>query len=129
MKKTYKSIGTVKAEPMTLGSFAQKMGKELDPDNNIKETDGFCIERNDGSIEWQPKSLFMSGFVLVNDFLDRLIVERNELSERLENLDHFIHESEVFKDLDTEQANLLLRQKDHMREYLSILNKRISLFL
>lgn len=58
------------------------------------------------------------------DFKDRLLIERNELKERLEKLNEFLSSS---KPIDHTQMVLLRCQSKTMDSYLTILNERILL--
>lgn len=60
-------------------------------------------------------------------FLDRLMIERKELAEKLEKLCLFT-DSPKFMDVvkDENQRELLIKQRDYMGEYLNILNQRIK---
>lgn len=64
----------------------------------------------------------------MEDFKKRLIVERDELVVKLAKLESFI-ESPRFKGLDERNGGLLIAQRDAMRQYYDILNKRISILL
>lgn len=57
--------------------------------------------------------------------LERMLVERKELSEGLKKLGHFLC-GEEGKELPAEKRELLERQQDVMEQYLSILEQRIK---
>lgn len=57
----------------------------------------------------------------------RVIDERQELNIKWVALVAFLW-SDFFKSLDTDQMNLLIEQEEVMKQYLSILDKRIALF-
>ena len=63
----------------------------------------------------------------VKTFIDRLQIERKELSDKLVKLDAFI-DSDRFATVvnDSSQRMLLLEQSEIMTEYLKILDKRIK---
>lgn len=58
-------------------------------------------------------------------FVERMIVERDELNTRLENLNKFMAD-EKFLELDSESQSLMIDQQYHMTQYLEILKKRID---
>lgn len=64
----------------------------------------------------------------MEDFKKRLIVERDELDDKIAKLGSFIG-SPRFKDLDELNKDLLVAQWGVMRQYSDILNKRISILL
>lgn len=64
----------------------------------------------------------------MEDFKKRLIVERDELDDKIAKLESFI-ESPRFKGLDKRNGELLIAQRDAMRAYSVILNVRISILL
>lgn len=64
----------------------------------------------------------------MEDFKERLIVERDELDDKLAKLEAFIG-STRFENLDERNGKLLVAQRDAMRQYSTILNVRISILL
>ena len=60
---------------------------------------------------------------------ERVIEEQAINNAKLIALDGFISTSSIFKDLETEERELLLKQSMIMRELNEILKKRISLFM
>lgn len=64
----------------------------------------------------------------MEDFKKRLIVERDELEDKIAKLESFI-ESPRFENLDKRNGELLIAQHDAMRTYYTILNMRISILL
>lgn len=64
----------------------------------------------------------------MEDFKKRLVVERDELDDKIAKLEAFIG-SPRFEDLDERNRKLLVSQRDAMRQYSTILNVRISILL
>lgn len=64
----------------------------------------------------------------MEDFKKRLVVERDELDNKLAKLEAFIG-STRFENLDERNRKLLVAQRDAMRQYSVILNVRISILL
>ena len=64
----------------------------------------------------------------MEDFKKRLVVERDELDDKLAKLEAFIG-STRFENLDERNRKLLAAQRDAMRQYSTILNVRISILL
>lgn len=81
----------------------------------------------------EDKVWFLLGYALqdkhpINQtFKDRLVIEQQDLAEKLSKLCAFVDTpkfEEVVKD--EHQRDLLLQQRDYMGEYLNILNQRIE---
>ena len=64
----------------------------------------------------------------MEDFKKRLIVEREELDDKLAKLEAFIG-SPRFENLDERNRELLVSQRGAMRQYSDILAERISILL
>ena len=94
----------------------------------MNREDGYKVVYEDGYESWSPKDVFEKAYKVADTFLDRLVIEQKELAEKLEKLCFFV-ESPKFTETvkDAKQRELLLAQKEHMAEYLSILNQRIKL--
>lgn len=81
----------------------------------------------------EDKVWFLLGYALqdkhpINQtFKDRLVIEQQDLAEKLSKLCAFVDTpkfEEVVKD--EHQRDLLLQQRDYMGEYLNVLNQRIG---
>ena len=64
----------------------------------------------------------------MEDFKKRLVVERDELDDKLAKLEAFIG-SARFENLDERNRKLLVSQCDVMRQYSDILAERIGILL
>lgn len=64
----------------------------------------------------------------MEDFKKRLIVEREELDDKLAKLETFIR-SPRFENLDERNRELLVSQRGAMRQYSDILAERIGILL
>jgi hypothetical protein len=58
---------------------------------------------------------------------ERVLAERDQLSERLEKLLAFFN-SEIFSQVDWLEQSRMKRQAIHMERYLNVLNERIQAF-
>lgn len=127
-----KYIGTkqVEAEPMIMGEAYEKGFLQAGrvPSEEEKNKDGYHVKYKDGYESWSPAEPFEEAYKASDTFLDRLIIEREELSERLSKLRQFI-ESPKFLEVvkDEYQRQLLSKQESSMHEYLEILEERIKL--
>ena len=88
---------------------------------------GYIVVYEDGYEIGSPKDVFEKAYKVAETFLDRLMIERKELAEKLEKLCLFT-DSPKFMDVvkDENQRELLIKQRDYMGEYLNILNQRIK---
>ena len=126
-----KYIGTkqVEAEPMTLGDFIARTGRNpyKNPNEHDPEEDGYFVRYKDGYESWSPSKPFEEAYKCADTFLDRLHIEQKDLAEKLEKLSLFV-ESPKFTDAvqDSNQRKLLLKQCEYMGEYLNVLNQRIN---
>ena len=94
----------------------------------MNREDGYKVVYEDGYESFCPKDVFEKAYKVADTFLDRLIIEQKELAEKLEKLCLFTESSKFTETVtDAKQRELLLAQKEHMGEYLNILNQRIKL--
>lgn len=57
----------------------------------------------------------------------RVIVERQELRERLDKLENFLA-SDLFRTIDHEEGVLLWAQRGAMAQYLAVLDRRVAMW-
>lgn len=101
--------------------------KDGEVPRSMNREDGYKVVYEDGYESWSPKDVFEKAYKVAETFLDRLMIERKELAEKLEKLCLFT-DSPKFMDVvkDENQRELLIKQRDYMGEYLNILNQRIK---
>lgn len=127
-----KYIGTkqVEAEPMTMGQAYEKGFLQAGrvPGGTEQDKQGYHVKYADGYESWSPAGPFEQAYKVAYTFVDRLLIERDELNGRLDKLRQFI-ESPKFVGIVTDeyQRLLLSKQESRMHEYLEILNERIKL--
>lgn len=127
-----KYIGTkqIEAEPMIMGEAYEKGFLQAGrvPSESEKSNPGYHVKYQDGYESWSPAGPFEKAYKVADTFVDRLLIERDELNERLNKLRQFI-ESPNFVEIVTDeyQRLLLSKQESKMHEYLEILNERIKL--
>lgn len=132
--KTYIGTKTLRAVSMTRGDYNELRGWPM-PANEEKADAGYLVEYADGGqanhqdfkgyISWSPAGVFERSYKPAETWLDRLRIERDELSERLEKLQAFV-EAPAFEALDDDDAELLLNQRMAMSAYLHAMNLRIE---
>lgn len=127
-----KHIGTkqIEAEPMSMGEAYERGFLQVGrvPSEDEKGNAGYHVKYQDGYESWSPEEPFENTYRCADTFKDRLVIEQKELAEKLEKLCLFT-ESPKFTEVvtDVKQRELLIAQKEHMGEYLNILNQRIKL--
>lgn len=124
-----KYIGTkeIKAEPMNLGEFVKITGRNPyanASDMHADDEEGYIVEYEDGYRSWSPKDVFEKAYKVADTFIDRLHIERDELSLRYMRAQGFCF-SRKFKDLPSNERQAFEVQLDLMRKYLSVLDARI----
>jgi hypothetical protein len=123
----YTGTKVVTACPMSLDAAKARLGHDITP-SNAEATDGYLVVYPDGYESWSPKEVFEEAYHVSETFMDRLEIERDELSQRLASLKAFIN-SERFAKLDAWAKQPLLHQCDVMSQYLDLVCKRIRLHL
>ena len=127
--KRYIGTKQIEAEPMTMGEAYEKGFLQAGrvPDGSEKSNAGYHVKYQDGYESWSPAEPFEKAYKFADTFLDRLRIEQKDLAEKLEKLCLFV-ESPKFTDVvqDSNQRELLLRQREYMGEYLNVLNQRIK---
>lgn len=92
--------------------------------------DGYCLietfPNGKETRQWMPKQEFEALFKPADTYMDRLLLERKELSVRIESLKAFIRTAKNHR-FALGEKNLLAGQLDSMKEYLYFLNIRIEL--
>lgn len=126
-----KYIGTkqIEAEPMTMGEADKNcliaVGERLSKDQQSIE--GYHVKYDNNIESWIPKEEFEKAYKPADSFLDRLIIEDAELSERYDKCNDFVN-SEKFREVVKEDypAFLLYLQREAMGSYLGTLHNRIE---
>ena len=124
-----KYIGTkqVEAEPMTMGEAYRRNLLQTGrvPNDSEKDNPGFYVRYQDGYESWSPAETFCNAYKLADTPLDRMIIEHQELNNKIDKLGKFIC-SEGFNSLNYKQRILLNMQLRSMIEYSLILKERIE---
>lgn len=127
-----KYIGTkeVSAEPMALGDFYLKTGRDPykgNEDEHKGTEEGYLVQYKDGYESWSPKETFEEAYKLSETDLDRMIIERDDLLFKKNKLALFLGRTDAKEAVGEYQYLFMERQFDVMGEYLGCLNKRIEL--
>ena len=124
-----KYIGTqqVEAESMTMGEAYKRnlLQKGKVPNDSEKDNPGFYVRYQDGYESWSPAETFNKAYKLADTPLDRLIIEHQELRDKINKLKEIMCRKE-FCDFDYKQRILLNMQLRSMIEYSFILEERIG---
>lgn len=121
-----KFIGTkvIMAEPMTMTEAQKVLGREIKP--ATVEEDGYLVEYKDGYKSWSPKSVFEEAYKPNETFLDRLAIEKHELTEKVDKLRKFLSNEDVQMKVGSFQYVRMTEQLEAMEKYLNILTRRIE---
>ena len=120
-----KFIGTkvIKAMPMTMVEAQKVLGREIKP--ATKEDDGYLVEYKDGYKSWSPKSVFEEAYKPAETFLDRLLIEKEDLLNRIAKLIDFLSSKNAQEKVGCFQFMTMKEQLNAMDKYLDALNRRI----
>ena len=129
-----KYIGTkqVEAEPMTMGEAYRRNLLQTGrvPNDSEKDNPGFYVRYQDGYESWSPAETFNKAYKLADTPLDRLIIEHQELIDKINKLKRFLDrlnfDIKESKKITSEMRTLLDMQYRVMTEYSLILEKRIN---
>lgn len=114
---------------MTMGEADEKcliaVGGKLSKEE--LSINGYHVKYDNDIESWLPKDEFEETYKVANTFLDRLMIEDAELSERYEKCNDFVN-SEKFREVVKEDypAFLLYLQREVMGSYLGTLHNRIE---
>ena len=124
-----KYIGTqqVEAESMTIGEAYKRnlLQKGKVPNDSEKDNPGFYVKYQDHYESWLPAETFCKAYKLADTPLDRMIIEHQELRDKINKLEKFLS-NEGFDSLNYKMRTLLDMQYRIMIEYSLILKERIN---
>lgn len=129
------------AQPITRGAYNAYRGWTVPEDEN-PDDEGYLVEYTDGGkanhpdhkgyISWSPKDVFERAYHPTKDYGDladyqkRVMMERDELNDRISKLDSFIATSPTWWSLVQEEQARLKQQLLRMAQYLDVLDQRIA---
>lgn len=124
-----KYIGTkqIEAEPMTMGEAYEKglLQAGRVPNDSEKSNAGYHVKYADGYESWSPAEPFEKAYKLADTALDRMLIEGEELTVKLEKLQAFAS-TEKFEGLDEATKAMLVAYTKIMAEYQCVLNQRYT---
>lgn len=128
--KKYITTKTVEAALVPIEDAEKIVGHiEIDPIHAIMKTKKvYLIKDEDGNYSHLFPSDFDKSYQCVEDFNDRLKVERSELSVRLNKLRDFTN-TPWFDSFPERTKKLMKQQEKAMTEYLEVLEQRIKIAL
>lgn len=142
--KKYLGVKLIEAEPCSQDQFAgAKNFGDLSKLSGGIDRDGYKVVYEDGYTSWSPKDVFEKAYkeikpieefyeLLKLDYndghQDRVINESVELNDKIERLDDFIDNNEIFKSLNKDEQERLIKQAQAMSYYFTILVERIKNF-
>ena len=118
---------TVKACRMSRKSAEEIIGRKVRPDSDdIEDEHGYLVQYPDGYQSWSPKKVFEDAYRISESYLDRMIIERDEVKERYLKGREFTF-TKVYANLGERKRCLLRKQLDQMEAYLYTLCERIAI--
>lgn len=142
-QKTYVGTKVIHAQPMNRAEYNYFRGWDVPSDEN-PEDEGFLVEYPDqssntplyqGYVSWSPKEVFEKSYNLMDirgegcvgglTWHDRVVMEKDQLTEKLDKLTTFLA-SPAFTALPEYQQHLLNGQMAAMCSYLAILKLRLG---
>lgn len=125
-----KYIGTkqIEAEPMSMGEAYEKNLLQAGrvPNESEKTKAGYHVKYEGGYESWSPAEPFEKAYKVADTPLDRMVIEYDELKEKIDKLDVFL-DSEKFNALDEIVKGLLSSQYHTMIAYSITLSERMRL--
>ncbi len=125
----------IHAVPMNRLAYNQLRGWELPADEN-GEDEGYLVEYLDGGaanhpdytgyISWSPAAVFERAYKVAETHIDRLVIEHEELKEKVDKLASFL-ESETCLKLPVPERDVLAIQLSTMASYYGLLTVRLRM--
>lgn len=124
-----KYIGTkqVEAELMNMGKAYEKglLQAGRVPSKTEQDKPGYHVKYMDGYGSWSPAKPFEEAYKLADTALDRMLIEGEDLTVKLEKLLSFTT-TLAFDMLDTATKAMLMAQAGVMQDYRNVLNQRYT---
>ena len=122
--KTYTARRTkrITASPMSFNE-AKELGYSA-IGNNV-EGEGYAVREGSNKL-WIPRREFEDKYQCIETYKERLALEYNELTSKIDNLEEFL-DSDTFDKLPQNQQQLLIVQASAMTTYSCILEQRLDI--
>lgn len=124
--KKYLGTKLVTAKPMTRVEAEVILGKSIKPAKQEYSDEGYLVRYEDGYQSWSPKEVFDKAYKPADNFLDRLIIERDEVQQRLSSLTSALMQEDFREKVGQQQYYWMQEQRNAMEIYVEVLNKRIT---
>lgn len=124
--KKYLGTKLVTAKPMARAAAEVVLGKFIKPAKQEYSGEGYLVRYEDGYQSWSPKEVFDKAYKPADNFLDRLIIERDDLQKRLSSLTSVLMQEDFQEKVGKEQYYWMQEQRNAMEIYVEVLNKRIK---
>ena len=113
---------------MTMGEAYEKNLLQAGrvPNESEKTKAGYHVKYEGGYESWSPAEPFDKAYKVADTPLDRMIIEYDELKQKIDKLDVFL-DSEKFKTLDEKVKGFLSSQYHIMIAYSVVLTERMRL--
>lgn len=102
------------------------LGKFIKPAKQEYSGEGYLVRYEDGYQSWSPKEVFDKAYKPADNFLDRLIIERDEVQQRLSSLTSALMQEDFQEKVGSKQYYWMQEQRNAMKIYVEVLNKRIT---
>lgn len=124
--KKYLGTKLVTAKPMTREDAEAVLGKFIKPAKQEYSGEGYLVRYEDGYQSWSPKEVFDKAYKPAEYFIDRLIIERDEVQQRLSSLTSALMQEDFQEKVGSKQYYWMQEQRNAMEIYVEVLNKRIT---
>lgn len=124
--KKYLGTKLITAKPMTRVEAEVILGKSIKPAKQKYSGEGYLVRYEDGYQSWSPKEVFDKAYKPADNFLDRLIIERDEVQQRLSSLTSALMQEDFQEKVGSKQYYWMQEQRNAMEIYVEVLNKRIT---
>lgn len=124
--KTYLGTKLVTAKSMTRPEAEFVLGRVIKPAKQNYSDDGYLVQYEDGYQSWSPKDVFEKAYKPADNFIDRMIIERDELQKRLVGLTSSLMTEGFHEKVGDKQYYWMQEQRNAMEIYVEVLNKRIT---